>query len=88
MPRHFRLKHLDAGALGKILAVAARSERYTGFVTKKQRTDRERHCAETTEAPVVVEVQGVGRCIPIDRLIERDPRALQLLDELIESSWT
>ena len=46
-----------------------------------------RRTAETTEAPVVVDVEGVGRCIPIDRLIERDPRALQLLDELIESAW-
>jgi hypothetical protein len=40
------------------------------------------------EPPVVVDVPGVGRCIPIDRLIERDPRALELLDEIIESSWT
>jgi hypothetical protein len=41
-----------------------------------------------TERPVVVDVPGVGRCIPIDRLIERDPRALELLDEIIESAWT
>jgi hypothetical protein len=41
-----------------------------------------------TEPPVVVDVPGVGRCIPIDRLIERDPRALELLDEIIESAWT
>ena len=43
---------------------------------------------QQTEPPVVVDVPGVGRCIPIDRLIERDPRALELLDELIESAWT
>ena len=43
---------------------------------------------ERAEGPIVVEVEGVGRCIPIDRLIERDPRVLQLLDELIESAWT
>ena len=41
-----------------------------------------------TEPPVVVDVPGIGRCISIDRLIERDPRALELLDELIESAWT
>jgi hypothetical protein len=49
---------------------------------------RQRRADETAEGPVVVEVEGVGRCIPIDRLIERDPRVLQLLDELIESAWT
>jgi len=57
-------------------------------VTKKRRPESERRSAESTEGPVVVDVKGVGRCIPIDRLIERDPRALQLLDEIIESAWT
>ena len=59
-----------------------------GVSERSFKNRRERRNDETTEGPVVVEVEGVGRCIPIDRLIERDPRVLQLLDELIESAWT
>ena len=44
--------------------------------------------AARDEPPVIIDVPGIGRCIPIDRLIERDPRALELLDEIIASAWT
>jgi hypothetical protein len=62
----------------------------------RRRTARDaarEHAAVVTAVPAaglspIVDVPGVGRCIPLDRLIERDPRVLQLLDELIESAWT
>jgi hypothetical protein len=57
-------------------------------MSPKDQKPRDRGNLPATEPPVVVDVPGVGRCIPIDRLIERDPRAIELLDELIESAWT